>query len=238
MAGSTKTLFVFDFDHTLVDDNTDTWIMSLCPELQLIKKLPSIHRDHHGWTKLMDHVFSLLHQQGCTKEAIEQHMRKLTLYKEAMNAVSIVHECSQADSIIISDSNSVFIDLILEECGIKFMFAAVYTNPAHFEATGRLRVTEYGSHSCRVCSSSPNLCKSMVLKDYLRCHGDYRKVVYVGDGRGDYCPALSLSKDDVIICREGYKLAHLLSSSEPSCQANVAVIDFVQTLSESIIQNI
>ena len=232
----TKTLFVFDFDFTLVDDNTDTWIMSLCPELQLKENLQSLRKIYSVWTQLMDHVFTLIHKQGCSRDDIQQHMKKLQLYDEAMKAVNFVHECSLADSIILSNSNSVFIDLIIVACDIRHMFVAVLTNPAHFESGDRLTVKEYCSHNCRLCKS-PNLCKSLVLKEYLQSHPDYKKVVYVGDGSGDYCPALSLTKDDVVICREGFGLARLLSSSE-LCQAKVVVIDFVKSLSKSVQENL
>ena len=230
-----KTLFVFDFDWTLLDDNTDTFIMSLCPQLELKRNLATLRKQHDGWTKLMDHVFSLLHREGCSRDDIERHIRKLTLHDEAMKSVRFVHDSAIADSIIISDSNTVFIQLILEECNIAHMFQAVFTNPAHFEADGKLTVSGLVAHDCSVCKGNPNICKSKVLKEYTASHGGYDRIVYVGDGRGDFCPASNLSKDDVVICREGYPLAGLLSSDP--CQASVYVTDFAKSMSEIVAQS-
>ena len=74
-----RTLFVFDFDLTLVDDNTDTWIMSICPELQIHENLRSLRRQFGCWTDLMDHVFSLI-SPHTSEEDILRHMRQLGVY--------------------------------------------------------------------------------------------------------------------------------------------------------------
>ena len=232
-AASTKrTLFVFDFDHTLVDDNTDTFILDLCPQLKLKKKMDSLRKQHSSWTKFMDHCFSLLHKEGCTRADIERHMRGLRLHEDALEAARLVHEDDSADAIILSDSNTVFIRLILDECKVSEMFQEVITNPAHFEEDGRLKVEHLCSHSCALCKHSPNICKTQVLQEYRRQHDQYSRVVYVGDGRGDFCPAINLSEGDVVICREGYTLAHKLSSK--SCKADIVVVDFVKGLSEAV----
>ena len=238
-----QTLFVFDFDLTLVDDNTDTWIMSICPELQIHENLRSLHKQFDCWTDLMDHVFSLL-CPCTTQEDILEHMRQLRLYEQAMKAITAVRDCQNSEAIVISDANTVFIECILQECGVRDVVKEVFSNPAQFEASGRLRVKHYHSHTCGTCSRSPNLCKGRVLNDYLRAHPTYEKVVYVGDGRGDLCPALSLRKQDVVVCRDGYPLAKLLSSgsvesdsageTNSSCKASIHVIDFIKSLGDII----
>jgi len=227
-----KSLFVFDFDYTLVDDNTDTFILDLCPQLELKKKLPALRKEHSCWTNLMDYFFSLLHREGCTRADVERHLRRVPLHEEALKSVRLLHASDSADAIILSDSNTVFIDLILNECDISDAFQVVLTNPAHFEADGRLRVEHLCVHSCQVCKSTPNICKSKVLREYRGAHDPYSRVVYVGDGQGDFCPAISLSEGDVVICREGYRLAEKLSSSP--CRAEVIEVDFVKGLSEAV----
>ncbi len=233
----TRTLFVFDFDHTLIDDNSDTWIMSLCPELKLKETLSSKRKEYTSWTKFMDHVFFLIHKQGCTKDEIIEHMKKVQLFEQAKVAVHAIHENNSADSIILSDSNTVFIDSILEGCGMRHMFKSVISNPAHFESDGRLRVLEYHSHTCETCQNTPNLCKGAVLKEYLHNCKLYSKVVYVGDGRNDYCPSVMLNERDVVLCREGYALSRCLLPSS-SCLAKINSINFISSLNEFVIDNL
>lgn len=245
-----RTLFVFDFDHTLVDDNTDTWIMSICPELQIRENLRSLQQQFVCWTDLMDHVFSLI-SPHTNEHHILKHMRQLRLHEQAIKAVTAVRDCLHSDAIIISDANTIFIECILEECGVRDVVKEVFSNPAQFEPNGRLSVKRYHSHSCGTCAHSPNLCKGNVLEEYLKANPGYEKIVFVGDGRGDFCPAVSLRKQDTIVCREGYPLAKLLSgvtkpehtsqsrqnvrgASSCSCQASVHVVDFLKCLGDII----
>ena len=235
--GRKKTLFVFDFDYTLIDDNSDTFIMSLCPQLNLRRDLESKRKEFGSWTKFMDHVLSLIHREGCTKDHVLQHMRRVRLYDQALKGVRAVHECEDVDSIILSDANTVFIDTILEECGVRDCFNDVISNPAHFDEGERLCVWEYHSHECDLCKCTPNLCKGRAVEEYRRDHVDYDRVVYVGDGRNDYCPCSRLTEDDVVLCREGYALAKILKDGSP-CKAQVHTLDFVSSLGDFITSNV
>jgi phosphoserine phosphatase len=53
-------LFVFDFDHTIVDDNSDTFLPKMCSEA-LYRELGEKYNESKenpdlGWTKLMDYM--------------------------------------------------------------------------------------------------------------------------------------------------------------------------------------
>ena len=225
---------MFDLDQTLIYEDSSIWTFSLCPEL----KLKETHsKEYTGWTKFMDHVFFLIHKQGRTKDEIIEHMKKIPLIEQAKVAVCAIHENNSADSIILSDSNTMFINSILEGCGMRHMFKSVISNPAHFESDGRLRVEDYHSHTCETCQDAPNLCKGAVLKEYLFNCKLYSKVVYVGDGANDYCPSMTLNEGDVVLCREGYPLSHCLLSSS-ACLAKINSINFISSLSEFVIDNL
>ena len=61
-------------------------------------------------------------------------------------------------------------------------------------ADGRLSVARYlpAPHGCARCASAPNLCKGAVIAAWLAAADPATRVVYVGDGANDYCPAASL----------------------------------------------
>jgi len=49
-------IFVFDFDHTLINANSDTAILELAPDLN--EWFEAWHNEHPGqWTKLMSSLF-------------------------------------------------------------------------------------------------------------------------------------------------------------------------------------
>lgn len=233
-----KILFVFDFDNTLVDDNTDTWVMKLWPDLGLQEKLRGLRRQFSCWTDLMDHVFSELHRAGCGREEVLEHMGRLAVYDQALLALRAVGECVWADAIIVSDSNSVFIDHILQQCGLESIPKEILTNPAYFDSTGRLHVQWFHRHCCPTCSTSPNMCKGTILTDFLsRQHEPYGCVVYVGDGRGDYCPCLKMTERDAVLCRKGYSLARMIANSPSAVTASVHTVDFPQSLGNFLVSH-
>jgi pyridoxal phosphate phosphatase PHOSPHO2 len=123
----------------------------------------------------------------------------------------------------VSDANTHFIEIITAHHSIRPHFAAVHTNGSVFTEHGLLQVTPHQPleqpHACTLCP--PNLCKGAVL-DTLRsalcsntasnsnssssssnsssASSDCR-VIYVGDGGGDYCPVTRLLPTDLVLAR-------------------------------------
>jgi hypothetical protein len=59
-----RSLIIFDFDHTIIDLNSDTWIpKELWPESDYFDLKPGSRSrkclDEHGWTKLCNEFFGL-----------------------------------------------------------------------------------------------------------------------------------------------------------------------------------
>lgn len=86
---------------------------------------------------------------------------------------------------------------------------------------------KFGGHSCSRCP--PNLCKSQALRDILdrsdqRSSGVFEQVftgrpriVYIGDGSNDACPALNvLSDNDILLARGGRRRRDPNSLSGPT----------------------
>lgn len=68
---SSTRLFVFDFDHTVVDCNTDTIIYHVLPDKDLPKNIKTLY-DGKDWNSFMKNVFDHIHMQGVSKDQIEQ----------------------------------------------------------------------------------------------------------------------------------------------------------------------
>lgn len=240
-----RTLFVFDFDHTLVDDNTDTWVMRVRPALGLLESLAGAmqtevdvcgRKQRPCWTELMDSALGRIHAAGCGSEELLAHMRRLTMFEEALKAVRVARAAvkgAKEQIIMISDSNSVFIETILRSCGMEDAFGEVFTNPAHFEPSGRLRVSRHSTSRCARCASSPGMCKGGILTGYLSKQGGFDRIVYVGDGRNDVCPCTRLTEKDHVVCRKGYALARVLERAA-DLRATLHVVDFVASLGSFI----
>ena len=219
----TPTLVVFDFDHSFIGNNTDTWIMKLRPNLPLKRR-----RETDCWTDYMGYVFEQVQEAGCTKEEVLEFIARLVPFPglaEALEAIAT----SGSKAIIISDSNTVFIEAILHKQGLRHYFSDIITNPAHFDESGQLRIQHCHTHSCPRCTRSPNMCKGTLLREYLSAHVTNSCVIYVGDGQGDVCPSLTLESRDTVLARKGYPLSEALSAST-ELKATLHVIDFESTL--------
>lgn len=60
-----------------------------------------------------------------------------------------------------------------------------------------------------VLSGAPDCVQGLELCTLRRQHG-YRRIIYLGDGANDLCPALALGRSDVVLARKGYDLDLLI----------------------------
>eukprot|EP00088_Acartia_fossae_P018320 TRINITY_DN20585_c0_g1_i2.p1 TRINITY_DN20585_c0_g1~~TRINITY_DN20585_c0_g1_i2.p1 ORF type:complete len:274 (+),score=36.21 TRINITY_DN20585_c0_g1_i2:67-822(+) len=200
-------LLAFDFDHTVVHLNTDVEVQKLHPD----GKIPETSEIHGlyskvGWTKFMGEVFKLLHHHNVKKENILTLMESLEFTPGMVDLLRKSVEEHNAKIIIISDSNSVFINHILETHNLQHLVDVVYTNPATWKEDGVLEIKPY-HHQTDCDLSTENLCKGLILEEYIKNQSaQFPFVVYVGDGGNDFCPALRLANDDLVCVREGYSL--------------------------------
>ena len=210
-----KILVAFDFDHTIIDKNTDTYIFNLIP-----KGLPRhLEESRKGsqWTEFMQSVFDHLYKIGKSPTNITEFMKTLKLTAGMHELLSDIEAMENVDAIIISDSNTIFIDIILKHQKLQNSVTSVFTNPAKFDADGKLRIEMF--HIQNYCNiSSINLCKGQILEDFKKDQEKlgvvYSHVLYVGDGSNDYCPALKLNKQDMVFARSGYTLEKKLEKND------------------------
>ncbi|XP_040827622.1 pyridoxal phosphate phosphatase PHOSPHO2 isoform X2 [Ochotona curzoniae] len=208
-----KILLVFDFDNTIIDDNSDTWIVQCAPD----RKLPVELRESYQkgfWTEFMGRVFKYLGDEGVGEEEMKRAVTSIPFTPGMVELFSFIRKNKDKfDCIIISDSNSIFIDWVLEAARFHDVFDRVFTNPAGFDNNGYLTVKNYHTHTCNRCPR--NLCKNVVLEEFidkqLKQAVNYTQIVYIGDGGNDVCPVSFLKKKDVAMPRKGYTLQKTLS---------------------------
>eukprot|EP01062_Namystynia_karyoxenos_P053215 TRINITY_DN43002_c0_g1_i1.p1 TRINITY_DN43002_c0_g1~~TRINITY_DN43002_c0_g1_i1.p1 ORF type:complete len:268 (+),score=86.23 TRINITY_DN43002_c0_g1_i1:79-804(+) len=204
-------LCVFDFDHTVVDDNTDTWVFQqLDPEVN--REMESLAHKRQ-WTELMDHCLGRLAERGHTVADIDAVQRRIPFPEESVQTLRALRSAPSADIRVwvVSDSNTRYIDQILRHRAADCMpLHGVVTNPAWTEGDGRrLRVKPLcdaasgTAHGCKRCP--PNLCKAEALDRIIALERP-RQTIYVGDGGNDWCPALRLGEGDALLVRTGYRL--------------------------------
>ncbi|KAG7227938.1 hypothetical protein INR49_013732 [Caranx melampygus] len=116
-----------------------------------------------------------------------------------------------------------FIETWLKRAGVHHLFQKIFTNPASFDASGRLVLLPFHSHSCSRCPD--NMCKQVILREYLagrqkeRGGAAFQRVFYIGDGANDICPSLALGPRDTAFPRRDFPMHRLLLGMQQSQEA-------------------
>ena len=220
-AAPPPSVVVFDFDLTLVDVNSDTYVPGRL-EPALLAHIRAESRRGAAWTPLMDDVLGRLHAAGHGEAALAGALRAMPV-QPALPAAVRAAAAAGAQVHVVSDANTFYIETALAHLALRPLVASVVTNPAAFDAAGRLRVAPYARapHGCARCP--PNLCKGAVL-DGLLPRG--ARVFYAGDGGGDVCPALRLRAGSVACARAGCDMAKTLRKLHAAAPLAVTVVEW------------
>ncbi|KAF5201005.1 Thiamine phosphate phosphatase-like protein [Thalictrum thalictroides] len=211
---------VFDFDKTIIDCDSDNWVVDDLGATDLFNDLlPTM-----PWNTLMDKMMKELHSQGRTIEEIVECLHRAPLIPQIISTIKSAHALG-CELRILSDANLFFIETILKHHGLMDYFSEINTNPG-FVDEGRLKIFPYhdfisSSHGCDLCP--PNMCKGLVFEKIRAsafAEGN-KRFFYLGDGKGDYCPSLKLVENDYVLPRKNYPLWELISNNPLLLKANI-----------------
>lgn len=207
------TLVVFDFDLSLVDEDSYTFVIKQLDMSSLDAVEEKAHQS--GWIVAMNFAMELLFQKGIKEHEIAQVLNRIPIQSKMIDAVWLAHDHG-CDIKIVSDANTLFIPPILKFSGIESCFTEIVTNPACVDDRGVFQMLPYQSPppNCPWCPD--NLCKGIVLSRILS-EKAYGQVLYVGDGPGDFCPATQLRSSDMLLARRAPE-----GSKEFECLQRVA----------------
>lgn len=202
-------LIVFDFDHTIIDENSDLHVRKLFPNEKLLVDAENDSSQFQCWTDRMQMIFRHLNRAKIQPEDYRLNMKQMKLTEGFHQLIDYLHSLSNTELIIISDSNLIFIETILENYRLEKNFREIFTNPSFFQSdTGCLIIEQYGQQTCSTCPS--NMCKREIVQRYLQSkyNDDERpRVIFIGDGHNDVCAAKNLIKNDLICARQGFRMA-------------------------------
>ena len=197
-------LFVFDFDNTLIDDDSDHYVVKqLSPPL--FEKLNSLTKTVQ-WTDLMNQMVGELFDMGFSSRNILDSLDTIPIHPDMKAVLTRIHE--KGSSVILSDANTLYIDHITKFYGIDSLISKVITNPAVVNNQDKIIITRYTilPHGCPN-GCAVNICKGKELLPMLVPNS---RVVYLGDGRNDFCPMTKLSENDWALVRKGKALDKLV----------------------------
>ncbi|KAL6585108.1 Inorganic pyrophosphatase 1 [Orobanche minor] len=214
-------VIVFDFDKTIIEIDSDNWVVDELGATDLFNELiPTM-----PWNSLMDMMMRELHAQGKSIEEIKEVLRRAPIHPRIVPAIKKAHALG-CDLRIVSDANMFFIETIIDHLGIKNCFSEINTNPSNVDEKGSLRISPYVDfqtfpHGCPRCP--PNMCKGMIIERIqasLAKEGN-KRMIYLGDGVGDFCPSLKLREGDFMMPRKNFPVWHLVCENPAILRAEV-----------------
>ncbi|XP_078230369.1 phosphoethanolamine/phosphocholine phosphatase isoform X8 [Callithrix jacchus] len=219
--GAPRFLLTFDFDETIVDENSDDSIVRAAPGQRLPESLRATYREGF-YNEYMQRVFKYLGEQGVRPRDLRAIYEAIPLSPGMGDLLQFVaKQGSCFEVILISDANTFGVESALRAAGHHSLFRRILSNPSGPDARGLLALRPFHTHSCARCPA--NMCKHKVLSDYLRerAHDGvhFERLFYVGDGANDFCPMGLLAGGDVAFPRRGYPMHHLIleaQKAEPS----------------------
>ncbi|NXD31580.1 PHOP1 phosphatase, partial [Spelaeornis formosus] len=206
-------LLVFDFDETIVDENSDESVVRG-------RALPEPLRQSPGGVAYNEHmqlVLAFLGEQGMRPADFRAAYESIPLSPGMAELFQFLCKHRELfELVLISDANVFGVEARLRAAGVLALFRKVFSNPASVDRRGLLTLGPYHSHKCPECP--PNMCKRKILSEYLeeraREDAEFQRVFYVGDGANDFCPAGILTAADVAFPRKGYPMHRLIQERQ------------------------
>uniref|UniRef100_A0A7S0G1S1 Uncharacterized protein n=1 Tax=Rhodosorus marinus TaxID=101924 RepID=A0A7S0G1S1_9RHOD len=220
MEGSAETTWlVFDVDNTLIDENSNYFVFE-----RLGTDVLDTLRDRTrsvGFTQAVDECLAVLWNRGISVDDLRDELGGISVNTELAGALLKTRGVESECCMIVSDANIEYINTILKRNGLDDgVFERIVTNPSFLE-NDRLRVKPFDNNNgtCRRCPQ--NLCKGRVIEELISGMEVDGRIVYVGDGGNDLCPALRLRDVDSVLPRKGFPLFKLLEEKHEECRARV-----------------
>jgi pyridoxal phosphate phosphatase PHOSPHO2 len=79
-----KVVVVMDFDRTIIDDDSDRWVIN---EMGLTDFFNKLRSTIPSWTSLMDTIMKELHSKGITIENIAHCLQRAILHPNIASAI-------------------------------------------------------------------------------------------------------------------------------------------------------
>ncbi|XP_037546991.1 probable phosphatase phospho1 isoform X2 [Nematolebias whitei] len=224
-------LVLFDFDETIISENSDDAVIRVLPDQQLPAWLTNSFREGH-YNENMQKVLAFMAEQGVSKESIHSAVEKIPPTPGFLKLLQFLQSHIQDfELVVVSDANTYIIQTWLKHAKVLHLFTKIFTNPGSFNAKGQLVLLPFHSHSCSCCPE--NMCKQVILQEYLtdrqmeRGGTTFQRVFYIGDGANDVCPSLVLGPQDIAFTRRNFPMHRLLVGMQQSAKFKANIVPWV-----------
>lgn len=205
-----KILLLFDFDNT-ISDRTSTYILRkefLTDEEYEQNRIA--HETGNDWIKYGNDYLKLFKQHGVTLEKINKVLDTVKLTEGMDNLFDYIKQNkSKYDLVLLTSTFEYAINYLLKHFNINELFTDIYCINSEIGKPNDdqvIYISMRKKHDCKECG--PSECKFFNYREFCKNHDmkQYSKVVFICDGKNDFCLAKNLKKSDTIMPRKDYDL--------------------------------
>ena len=203
---SKKILLIFDFDETIVDQDSIYEQAKMTLSNEDYKKIIEI--DEFDYYDAFNYFFKREKEIGLNLKDINSNLEKLSLSPKMTELFEYIRQTkSKYDLLLLSGDIDYVIKYVLQYHKFLDLFSYIICNKAEIQDSTSERIIyvprDQFPHDCNLCISSQ--CKGLELEKFLK-DKNYEKILFVCDGGNDFCPATKLmKKGDIVFPREGHR---------------------------------
>lgn len=242
LKGMNLKLALFDFDNTIIDCNSDTYIDKLIG--YTFNKYPQEINSIKHWTQRMNHVFDYMSSKYNIKiEDIIECLKEIKIDSHMIDLILKLKDNSY-ELIIVSDANTLFIKTILQANNIYDKFDHIYTNYVDSSMTNCLKLIPFNEifnenkqpFSCKTKLCTENMCKGDIFIKHIEKKGpsESSHIIYVGDGPNDYCAGSKLTTNDHFFVRNDHRLHRIMLKNDDLLKSISSNVTFWNSAKEII----
>ena len=189
---SNKNLLIFDFDETLVDQDSLYEVANKCLSKEEYDKV--VELDQTDYFDSFNYFFKIIKEIGMTLQDYHKKLEQLELSPKMKELFEFIRKNkSKYEMIILSGDIDYTIKYVLKYHGFLDLFDDFILNKSQLQGDDAERLIyvprDQFPHNCNLCISSQ--CKGQELKKYLEKNNEkkYDKIIFVCDGGNDFCPS-------------------------------------------------
>lgn len=213
-----RNLFIFDFDKTLVEQ--DSYTSAFADILNFQDEMNKILIESDSNCQFNKSANAFIRSSGVDFSYNKSRLDEIQFLPGTKDLLEyLINLKTNSDFIIISGSLSVFVDYFLRKNKID-LFDNVFAHESYIDDSNYVcfpedKQAELAASVCHRCYSS--MCKGRILEKYIRVKEmkgkiKYYQRFYFGDGANDLCGAMFLRSADFLFPRINFPLYKKLES--------------------------
>jgi 2,3-diketo-5-methylthio-1-phosphopentane phosphatase len=207
-----KILIMFDMDHTILSENSDSVILKLLSD-EVKRELELKQEVSDNWANFMQEVYLKMKEENIKIEQIKEIVENIKLNTGFIELFEFIkHHEKYFEPIIISGANTLFLKWVLDKNNLNDLFKFYISNPAIPCDKHIIKIKQFHEHDCDRCDQAQ--CKGVMVKEFLRMKKEYNvtysNLLFIGDGSNDYCPSKLFNEQDYLFPRMEFPLYRML----------------------------